>query len=91
MHATRHGNTSGQKCHTKGSRKLIKIQEFMYRDTVNVEHEMYDHTSSNWNHQNSNISFKEKSGSHPRKKFNRFTTKDSYSWNITHSMESTAV
>ena len=27
----------------------------------------------------------------PGKKFNRFTTKDSYTWNITHNTESTAV
>jgi hypothetical protein len=26
----------------------------MYRDTVNVEHEMHDHTSSNWSHWKSN-------------------------------------
>ena len=35
--------------------------------------------------------FKEKFRSHARKKVNRFTTKDSYTWNITHYMESTAV
>jgi hypothetical protein len=39
MHTDRCVNTSGQKCHTKGSRKETKIQEFMYRDTKNVEHE----------------------------------------------------
>ena len=27
----------------------------------------------------------------PGKKFDRFTTKDSYTWNITHNTESTAV
>ena len=32
----------------KGSGKEVKIQEFMYRDTANVEPEMYDHTSNNW-------------------------------------------
>jgi hypothetical protein len=36
-------------------------------------------------------SFKEKRGSHNRKTFDRFTTKDSYAWNITHNTESTAV
>jgi hypothetical protein len=25
-----------------------KIQEFMYADTSNVEHEMYDYTCNNW-------------------------------------------
>jgi len=32
MHTDRCGNTSGQKCHIKGSRKETTIQEFMYRD-----------------------------------------------------------
>jgi hypothetical protein len=59
MHTDRCGNTSGQKCHAKGSRKKTKIQEFMYSDTTNVEHEMYDYTSSNWSHWNSNKRFKE--------------------------------
>ena len=31
----------------KGSGKEVKIQEFMYRDTTNVEPEMYDYTSNN--------------------------------------------
>jgi hypothetical protein len=44
MHTDRCGDTSGQKCHTKGSRKETKIQEFMYRNATNVEHEMYDYT-----------------------------------------------
>jgi len=35
--------------------------------------------------------FQEKFGSHTRIKFIRFTTKDSYTWNITHNMGSTAV
>ena len=30
-------------------------------------------------------------GSCTRKPFDRFTTKDSYTWNITHNTESTAV
>ena len=36
-------------------------------------------------------SLKKKSGSCTRKTFERFTTKDSYTWNITHNTESTAV
>jgi hypothetical protein len=36
-------------------------------------------------------SFKEKFGSHSRKTISGFTTKYSYTWNITHNMESTAV
>jgi hypothetical protein len=33
----------------------------------------------------------EKFGKYSRKTFDRFTTKDSYTWNITHNTESTAV
>ena len=46
---------------------------------------------NNWNHWNSNEKLKEKHGSCTRKTFDRFTTKDSYTWNITHNTESTAV
>jgi hypothetical protein len=89
-HTDRCGNTSGQKCHAKGSREETKIQAFMYRDTMNVEHEMYDYTGNNWGHWNSNKRFKEEFGSHTRKTFNRFTTKGSCTWNITHNTESIA-
>jgi hypothetical protein len=34
---------------------------------------------------------KEKSGNYTRKTFDRFTTADSYTWNIAHNTESTAV
>jgi len=47
----------------------------MYRDTTNVEPEMYDYTSSNWSHWNSNEMLKEKLGRYTRKTFERFTTK----------------
>ena len=47
MHADRCGNTCRQECCAKGSGKGVKIQEFMYRDTTNVEPEMYDCTSNN--------------------------------------------
>ena len=75
----------------KRKRKKVKIQEFMYRDKMNVEPEMYDYTSNNWSHWNSNEELKEKFGSCTRKTFGRFTTKGSYSWNSTHNTESTAV
>ena len=91
MHTDRYGNTGRQKCCAKGSGKEVKIQEFMYRDTTNVEPEMYDCTSNNWSHWNSNEKLKEKFGNRTRKTFDRFTTKDSYTWNITHNTESTAV
>ena len=61
----------------KESEKEVKIQEFMYRDTANVEHEMYDYTGNNWSHWNSNERLKEKFGSCTGKTFDRFITKDS--------------
>jgi hypothetical protein len=45
--ADRCGKTHRQKCYAKGSGKEVKIQEFIYRDTMNVEAEMYDYTSNN--------------------------------------------
>jgi hypothetical protein len=39
----------------------------------------------------SNEKLKEKFGSCTRKTFDSFTTKDDYTWNITHNTESTAV
>jgi len=62
----------------------------MYRDTTNVETEMYDYTSKNWGHWNSNEKLNAKFERCSRKTFDRFTTKDSYTWNITHNTESTA-
>ena len=91
MHTDRCGNTCRQKCCAKGSGKEVKIQEFMYRDTANVEPEMYDYTGNNWSHWNSNEKLKETFGSCTRKTFDRFTTKDSCTWNSTHNTESTAV
>jgi len=63
----------------------------VYRVTTNVEPQMYDCTSNNWSHWNSNEKFKEKFGNYTRKTLHRFTTKDSYTWNITHNTESTAM
>jgi hypothetical protein len=62
-----------------------------YRDKTNVEPEMYDYTSYNWSHWNSNEKLKENSGSCTRETSDRFTTADRCTWNITHHMESTAV
>jgi hypothetical protein len=85
------GNTCRQKRRAKVSGKEVKIQEFRCRDKTNVELEMYDYTSYNWSHWNSNEKLKEKSGSYTRKTFDKFTTEDSYTCNITHNTESTAV
>ena len=92
MHTDRCGNTRRQKCCAKGSRKEVKIQEFIiYRDTANVEPQMYDYSSNNWSHWNSNEKLKETFGNYTRKTLDRFTTKDGCTWNITHNTESTAV
>jgi len=90
MHTDRCGNTR-RKCCAKGSGKAVIIQEFVYRDTTNVEPQMYDCTSNNWSHWNSNEKFKEEFGNYTRKTLDRFTTKDSCTWNITHNTESTAM
>jgi hypothetical protein len=52
---------------------------------------MYNYTRNNWIHWNSYEKFKEKFGTYTRITFDRFTRKDSYTWNITHNTESTAV
>jgi hypothetical protein len=90
MHTDRCGNTGRQK-RAKGSGKDVKIQQFRYRDTTNVEPEMFDYTSYSWSHWNSNEKLMEKPGSYTRKTLDRFTTADSYTGNITHNTESTAV
>jgi hypothetical protein len=53
----------------KDAEKEVKIQEVRYRDTTNVEPEMYDYTSYNWSHWNSNEKLKETSKSYTRKTF----------------------
>jgi hypothetical protein len=37
MHTDRCGNTGRQKCRAKGRGKEVKIQQFRYGDTANVE------------------------------------------------------
>ena len=44
-----------------------------------------------WSHWNSNENLKEKFGNCTRKTFDRVTTKDGYTWIITHNTESPAV
>ena len=91
MHTDKCGNNYRQTYRARGSGKEVKIQEFMYRDMTNVEPEMYDYMSNKWSHWDCNEKLKEKSGRCTRKTLDRFTTKDSYTWNITHNTESTAV
>jgi hypothetical protein len=50
---------------------------------------MYGYTSNKWSHWNSNEKLKEKFGGYTRKTLDRFATKGSYTWNITHNTEST--
>jgi hypothetical protein len=88
---TLHKGDTKDNNNNKGSGKEVKIQEFRYRDTTNVETEMYDYTSNDWSHWNGNEKLKEKLGRGTRKTCDRFTTKESYNWNITHNTESTAV
>jgi len=73
----------------KEAEKKLKCKSLCIE--TNVEPEMYDNTSNNWSHWNSNEKLKEKIGCCTRKTLDRFTTKDSYTWNITHNTESTAV
>jgi hypothetical protein len=80
-----------QKCCAKGIGKEVKIREFRYRDTTNVDHKINDYLSYNRSHWNSNDKLKEKSGSYTGKTVNRFTTADSCTGNITHNTESAAV
>ena len=76
----------------KEAEKKLKYKSLcIERDTVNVEPEMYDCTSNNWSHWNSNEKLKEKFGNYTRKTLDRFTRKESYTWNITCNTESTAM
>jgi len=70
---------------------IIIIITIIIRIITNVEPEIYHCTSNNWSHWNSNEKLKKKFGNCIRKTFDRLTTKHSYTWNITHNTESTAV
>jgi hypothetical protein len=59
MHTDSCANTHRQKYCAEGSRKEATIQEFMYTDKMNVEHEMNGYTSNIWSHWNSKKMFKE--------------------------------
>jgi len=60
---TRISRVNNNNNNNNSNNKEVKLQEFMYRDTTNVEPEMYDYTSNNWSHWNSNEKRKEKFGS----------------------------
>jgi hypothetical protein len=44
-----------------------RIKEFMYRDTTNVQHEMYGYTGNSWSHRNSNKGLRKNLEAIPRK------------------------
>ena len=75
----------------KEAEMKLKCKTSCIEVQTKVETEIHDYTSSNWSHWNSNEKPKEKFGSCTSKTFDRFTTKDSYTWNVTHNTESTAV
>jgi hypothetical protein len=75
--------------HRVGSRTLLC--ELFYGDLIIIIIIIIINTSNNWSHWNSNEKLKEKFRSYTRKTFDRFTTKDSYTWNIIHNTKSTTV
>ena len=66
------------------------IRDLMYREATNVEFDSLI-LLVGISQRNSTKRFTEKFGSHAKRTFDRFTTKDSYTGNITHNTESTAV
>jgi hypothetical protein len=84
MHTDRCGNTRGQNCHAKGSGKDGKIQELCkeIQRMCNLKCEIIPVINGATGIVTKGL--KEEFGIHARKNFNRFTTKDSYTWNITH-------
>jgi hypothetical protein len=69
----------------------VKLQQFRYRDTANLELEIYGYTGYNWSHWDGKGKLKEKSGSYSRKRIDRFTRADSCTWNSTHNTERAAM
>ena len=84
MHTDRCSNTNGQKFNSNGSRKEIKHRG-LRRESTKVEQEIYYDTGNNWRYRNTNKRFKVKFGNHTRKNLNRFATKGSCTFNITHN------
>ena len=74
----------------------IRLQKIVCWTVVTTElskgnNNKKNNNNNNWSHWNSNEKLKEKFGSCTGKTLDRFTTKDRYTWNITHNTESTAV
>ena len=68
----------------KEAENKLKYKSLGIEITTNLEPEMYD-TCNICGHWNSKEKLQKKFGSCTRKTFDRFTTKDSYAWNITHN------
>jgi len=65
-------------------RSGIKIK---FRSLCKEIQRMCCYTGNNWSHKVRNERFKERSGSRTGRPFDRFTAKDSCTWNSTHNME----
>ena len=91
MHTDRCGNTSRQKCCAKGSGKEVKIKRLcieiqkMWNLKCTIVPVIIGATGIVTRSLRKNLE------TVPEKTFFIFTTKDSYTWNITRNTESTAV
>jgi hypothetical protein len=76
-------------CHNNNNNNNNKAENKLKYNSLGIEiqPEMYDYTSYNWSQWNSNEKLKEKSGSYTGKTFDRFTTADSCTGNISHNTE----
>jgi hypothetical protein len=68
-----------------------EVEKKLKYTSLGIEPKMYDYTGYNWSHWNSNEKDKETSGSYTRKTFDKSTTENSCTWNITPNTESIAV
>jgi hypothetical protein len=75
----------------KESENKLKLKKNKYRNSANVEHEMFHHTGNHWSYRNCNSRTQKISGYNTRKAFNRFSTKNSCTRNITHYKESATI
>ena len=92
MNTDRCGNTHRQKCHAKGSIKEAKLQQFMYRCTTNVKPKCKITPVTIRATGIVTKGLRKNFEAIPGNTFNRFTTKDNFTLNITRlKLESLAV